>query len=762
MPPSFLARWVRVAARPAGRRLFAGGILLALTPAAPAVVVVRQPFAGVRWTQRTQTFPRPLSIHVLEIDLTHPGIRFQITPSNGPAPGELNPQTVRSYVTSVGAQIGINASFFLTSAAGTNFDNRGLVASQGDVYSPFDGDNRPWPVFNLSADNFATIVNQATQPSTSTAVTPAIPLYNAVSGSERILTNGRVTAGAVTYGEPTTLQPRTVAGITSDRRLVIATIDGRQSGTSEGFLSRESAELLLQYGVVDAVNFDGGGSTTLVFADPTPRVVNRISDPVERSVGASLAIFADRTTAPGEIVIYGDFFAGDRGGFSAAPGAPGGHAEGLLTTSTNATVESLQAVQRGWFQRLTLCDDPTKDSSLANPDGWFLRHLWVPEAAGNTPRPATGHLGYWARTSTGGLQTSVAINAPGNAARGILRPLAADGAWHLYEWDLANASQWEPWSGGDGRIAGGTFTLDSIQLFGPNADAVVDLDLVSHHALGSVASLVPADNGRLINASIRSSLSAVDPTLTAGFTLSTGTPANKTFLLRAAGPSLATFGVAGVVPNPRFTLFDARGNAVVTNDRWGGAASLAAIFRRVGAFPFVSDTSLDDAALVSLNAGKHLIEVSSPTGAAGVTVVEAYDATESVTAGAPRLINLAARGRVGTGAETLMVGFVVQGGPKRVVLRAVGPGLTPFGIQGALADPQLALYAGSSFYAQNDDWGGGPVLTDVFSRAGAFALTSTSRDAALLMSLAPGVYIAQVRGANATSGLALLELYEVP
>ncbi len=178
-------------------------LALAAPTGASAAVAVRQPFAGVRWTHRTQNEPRPLSIHILEIDLTYPGIRFLITPGNGAASGEVTPQTVRAYVASVNAQIGINAAFFLAASAGPNFDNRGIVASRGEIYSPFDGDNRPWPALNLSADNFATIVGQAVQPSTTTAVTPAIPLYNAVSGSERILTNGRITAGAVTYGEPT-------------------------------------------------------------------------------------------------------------------------------------------------------------------------------------------------------------------------------------------------------------------------------------------------------------------------------------------------------------------------------------------------------------------------------------------------------------------------------------------------------------------------------------------------------------------------------
>jgi hypothetical protein len=78
-----------------------------------------------------------------------------------------------------------------------------------------------------------------------------------------------------------------------------------------------------------------------------------------------------------------------------------------------------------------------------------------------------------------------------------------------------------------------------------------------------------------------------------------------------------------------------------------------------------------------------------------------------------------------------------------------------------LPDPQLAVYAGATLHAINDDWGGGPVLTDTFARVGAFELDPSSRDAAMVLTLVPGAYSVHVRGANDTSGTVLLELYEV-
>ena len=93
--------------------------LVCLTAAgAHAVSIQKEPFAGVRYTHRIQTVPRLLSIHVVEIDLTHPGIRFLVSPSNGAALGESTPRTVGQFVTSVGAQIGINTTFFFSSPAG--------------------------------------------------------------------------------------------------------------------------------------------------------------------------------------------------------------------------------------------------------------------------------------------------------------------------------------------------------------------------------------------------------------------------------------------------------------------------------------------------------------------------------------------------------------------------------------------------------------------------------------------------------------------
>jgi hypothetical protein len=101
--------------------------------------------------------------------------------------------------------------------------------------------------------------------------------------------------------------------------------------------------------------------------------------------------------------------------------------------------------------------------------------------------------------------------------------------------------------------------------------------------------------------------------------------------------------------------------------------------------------------------------------------------------------------------------------PRRVLIRGVGPGLAPFGVTGALANPALAIYRGSAVVADNDDWGGGDTLATAFRAVGAFALPSaSSRDSALLVTLNPGSYTAQLTGVNNTTGVALIEVYEAP
>ena len=128
---------------------------------------------------------------------------------------------------------------------------------------------------------------------------------------------------------------------------------------------------------------------------------------------------------------------------------------------------------------------------------------------------------------------------------------------------------------------------------------------------------------------------------------------------------------------------------------------------------------------------------------------------------ANKFVNISTRGFAGTGEQVLTAGFVVPPGQAQTVLiRGVGPTLAAFGLTGTLADPEIELYRGSTVLATNDDWSGTQVAT-LANQVGAFALQAGSRDAAMVINLEPGAYTVQVRGKGTTTGVAIVEVYEV-
>ncbi len=294
-----------------------------------------------------------------------------------------------------------------------------------------------------------------------------------------------------------------------------------------------------------------------------------------------------------------------------------------------------------------------------------------------------------------------------------------------------------------------TLNLGPVQV----ADAG-DYRLVAANASGSVASAVatltvaPATDAsaRLSNLSVRTTLAANTP-LIVGVVVNDGA---RDVLVRAAGPALGAFGLASAMADPRLDLYNGD-QSVFANDDW--SADLAPTFSAVGAFAFAAGSR--DAAFVRSLDAAYSIQARGPAG--GVVLVEAYD-TGAPTAA--RLVNVSARNRVGTGDDILIAGFAIAGaGAKRLLIRAVGPTLAAFGVAGALVDPKLEIFSAAGVkVAENDNWAGS--LAPSFTAVGAFALLAGSRDAALVATLAPGSYTAQVRGADGGTGEALIEIYE--
>jgi hypothetical protein len=288
-----------------------------------AAVVVTHPYQGITYISRTETSPRAINMHIVLVNLGDPNISFKLTPPGGTH--DTVRQTTLDYLNQEHAQVAINCHFFLPVSSETNVYLTGLAASQGTIYSPFEPQPTvagqpdqsyailPYaPAINIDANNYAGIVHHNPSYSDNKHVVNPVKLWNAVSGSAQIVTN-RVKSIPKYSGPPPVLNPisgysdsnswysltnkaRTVIGLTQDNKtLVLFTVDA--AGGSIGMAVGEVADLLISdYDVYNALNLDGGGSTTLAMEDP-PTHVGQImnvpaDNPLGRAVGSNLAVFA--------------------------------------------------------------------------------------------------------------------------------------------------------------------------------------------------------------------------------------------------------------------------------------------------------------------------------------------------------------------------------------------------------------------------------------------------------------------------------------
>ena len=339
-------------------------------------------------------------------------------------------------------------------------------------------------------------------------------------------------------------------------------------------------------------------------------------------------------------------------------------------------------------------------------------------------------------------------------------------------WVNANDGATYQWRRNGVPITGATaaaYILPNVQT---SAQAFYTVDI--GNATGSITSepatitlaAAGAQPGRISNLAIRSLAGSGAQTLIVGVSVGgSGTSGPKPLLLRGIGPGLAAFGVTGTLADPKLEVY-AGASKISENDNWGGNAQIATVAAQVGAFALGASTTAD-AALYnpSLAPGTYSVQITAASGANGVALAEIYDASPATafTATTPRLTNVSARSQVGTGGNVLIAGFAISGETsKTVLIRAIGPTLTAFGVPGALANSKLDVFSGNTAIISNDDWGGDAQLTAGFASAGAFPISANSRDAAVLVTLPPGSYTAQVSGVNNTTGIALVEVYELP
>jgi hypothetical protein len=153
--------------------------------------------------------------------------------------------------------------------------------------------------------------------------------------------------------------------------------------------------------------------------------------------------------------------------------------------------------------------------------------------------------------------------------------------------------------------------------------------------------------------------------------------------------------------------------------------------------------------------------VQGVNGGTGVGIVEVYDL--NATSGS-LLADISTRGFVQSGDNVMIGGFIVVAHPTRVIIRAIGPSLTQFGVPDTLANPQLELHDTTSLIGQNNDWQttqiGGIITSNQVAEIQASQLAPTSpAESAIIATLQPGSYTAIVQGVNSTTGNALVEVY---
>lgn len=269
----------------------------------------------------------------------------------------------------------------------------------------------------------------------------------------------------------------------------------------------------------------------------------------------------------------------------------------------------------------------------------------------------------------------------------------------------------------------------------------------------------------LVNLSARARSAPGNGTLIAGFVV--GGSGSKALLLRAIGPSLAAHGVSDPLQNPRLTLTTVDGNYIAHAINWSVSPTrqiIAAAGRQAGAFSLAQD-SHDAAIVVNLPPGTYTALANDRFGGSGVVLVELYDLNPTSAA---RLLNLSARARVAPGEAGLIGGFVTAGShDARFLCRGIGTNLGRFGVVEPLRSPEFRLHDGATIMSLTPERPtvesvADPLIVATTQSTGAFALTAGTQDASAVMTLSAGMRTAVLGTADASEGVALLEIYLAP
>jgi hypothetical protein len=262
-----------------------------------------------------------------------------------------------------------------------------------------------------------------------------------------------------------------------------------------------------------------------------------------------------------------------------------------------------------------------------------------------------------------------------------------------------------------------------------------------------------------LNISTRMRVLTGEQVLIAGFII-TGTEPKKV-IIRGIAPSLG--GVGGTVSDPTLELHQGS-TTIAANDNWKVKPDGTSQQAEIEATTIPPSNDLESAILATLNPGAYTAILAGKNNGTGIGLVELYDLAQGAKA---RLANISTRGFVDTGDNVMIGGFIVGGtqgiAPATVIARAIGPSLAAFGIQNALPDPTLELHdSNGATIATNDNW---KLRADGSSQQAEIEATtippSNDLESALVRTVAPGNYTAVVRGKDSTTGIGLIEIYNL-
>jgi hypothetical protein len=272
---------------------------------------------------------------------------------------------------------------------------------------------------------------------------------------------------------------------------------------------------------------------------------------------------------------------------------------------------------------------------------------------------------------------------------------------------------------------------------------------------------------QLSNVSTRGFVQTGDNVVIGGFIVQ-GTQ-SKRVIIRAIGPELTQYGIPNALANPTLELHNAGGGLIASNDNWmhtiiGGVITSDQVvaIRASGRAP---RDNRESAIVAELPAGNYTAIVRGVNDMTGVALVEVYDLSPEPNS---ILGNISTRAFVQTGDSVMIGGFIVQGtAAKRVIVRAIGPSLTQYGVPDVLANPTLELHNDTgALIASNNNWattiiGGIITANQVREIQASGYVPGDGLESAIIADLPASNYTAIVRGINNTTGVALVEVYDL-